>query len=132
MVKVSEIMAKNLITANRRDPIKMVVKKMEEHGLRCIPIVDGGKIVGLLSHGDIVRKIILEGMSDFSQTIAFMSTSFVTVTPDDDMEKVLKLMDEKHVRRVPVVEKGILVGLITQTDIIKYEACMKCDLRKEK
>ena len=122
MTKVSEIMAKSLVTANRRDPIKSVVLKMEKNHLRCIPIVDKSKLVGLVSHGDIVRKIILEGVSDFSQTISVMSVPSCTASPDDDVDNLIKIMKDQHLKRVPIVKDGKLVGLITQTDIVNYEA----------
>jgi len=121
-MKVKDIMTKNLITAGRSEIIREVVKKMFKYNLRALPVVDGQKLVGLISHEDIVKKIVLEKFSNFNRVIGIMATDTMTVDPDMDIKELIKLMEERKLKRVPVVKGGKLVGLVTQTDIIRYDA----------
>tara|TARA_Y100000034_G_C6885721_1_gene406672 strand:- start:1257 stop:1646 length:390 start_codon:yes stop_codon:yes gene_type:complete len=120
--KVADIMSKKLITANRREVIKNVVKKMLKRDLRCLPVVDGKRLVGLISCEDIVKKVIFEKFSDFSQVMGAMATETETVSSGTKIEDLIKLMKKDNLKRVPIVDNDKLVGIVTQTDIVKYEA----------
>ncbi|MAG47588.1 hypothetical protein CL617_03205 [archaeon] len=115
-------MSKKLITANRREVIKNVVKKMLKRDLRCLPVVDGKRLVGLISCEDIVKKVIFEKFSDFSQVMGAMATETETVSSGTKIEDLIKLMKKDNLKRVPIVDNDKLVGIVTQTDIVKYEA----------
>ncbi len=121
MVKAKDLMTKNVVTVSHRQTIKDVVQKMIDSDVRCMPVVNGKKFVGLISHGDLLKQIVLEGLSDFSQVVGLMKTNNICVEPNTDAKKLMETVSQYNLRRIPVVDKkNNLLGLITQTDIIKY------------
>lgn len=79
------------------------------------PIVDGGRLVGIVSRGDLLRD---SGPDD--AVLADRATrQVVTVGPDDSAQDALRVMVDEHVEHVPVVDDGMLVGICTRTDLLK-------------
>ena len=90
--------------------------KSEDTGV--VPIVDGGKVVGVITDRDIALRIVGEGGSPDSAVGQIASKQLVTVDPQQSLEEAARLMGEHQVRRLPVVEEdGRLVGILSQKDI---------------
>ena len=96
------------------------LKQMAEKNVGAMLVFVGDDLVGLISERDYSRKTILKGR--FSKQTAvreIMTTEMVTVHPDDDIEACMELFTDKHVRHLPVVEEGKVVGLVSIGDIVK-------------
>jgi CBS domain-containing protein len=96
------------------------LKQMAEKNVGAMLVFVGDDLVGLISERDYSRKTILKGK--FSKETAvkeIMSTEVVAVHPDDDIEECMELFTDKHVRHLPVVEEGKVVGLVSIGDIVK-------------
>jgi len=113
-----EIMTSNVKTANGAMTLREVARLMSEGDMGVMPVVDAGKLVGIVTDRDIVVRAIAEG-KDISTAIGeVMTTEIFSVKPDDFAFEAIRLMGDKQVRRIPVItENGELAGIIAMADI---------------
>lgn len=96
------------------------LERMAEHNIGALPVLDGGKLVGLVSERDYARKIILQGHnSRETQVGEIMSREVTCAAPEDEVQGCMAVMTKKHIRHLPVVERGKLVGLVSIGDLVK-------------
>jgi CBS domain-containing protein len=122
-VKVSKVMTKNLVTVYTDSTVEEVVKNMVDYDVECVPVVDAeGVLQGLITFRDIVMKVIYPlTKTRESKVEKIMSKSLVTCNPDYTVLDVVKIMKNKHLRRIPVVDaKNKLVGLVTDFDLALF------------
>ena len=94
---------------------------MLEMNVGALLVIDEGRFAGIFTERDYARKVILKGKASRETVVKeIMSEHPVTVTPDDTVEDCMKLMTQKYIRHLPVLEKGELVGLLSIGDIVKY------------
>ncbi len=85
-----------------------------------LPVVKDGKLIGMFSERDYARKVILMGKSSQTTTVKeLMSHPVFSVSPNDSIEACMKLMTEKRVRHLPVLQADQLVGLVSIGDLMK-------------
>lgn len=118
---VSNIMSTDVIVAEAKDSVQKIALLMRKHNIRGLPVVEGKKVVGILTDRDIVSKIVAENKSARDVTAGeIMSPKIITVSPDNSITHVAKVMYANNVGRIPVVDKkGALLGIVTETDITK-------------
>jgi CBS domain-containing protein len=95
------------------------LQRMAEKNVGALIVMEGERVVGLISERDYARKIILKGK--FSKDVAvseIMSTHVVTIGPGEDVERCMELMTERRIRHLPVFEDGRLIGVISIGDIV--------------
>lgn len=116
--KCREIMTSNVKTANPEMNLQEVAVLMREGDMGSLPIVADEKLVGIVTDRDIVVRAVAEN-KDFSTKIGdVMTTEIFSVKPDDFAFEAIRLMGDKQVRRIPVVnENGELAGIISMADI---------------
>lgn len=129
-IKVEDIMTKNVITIEMNKTVKDALKLMVSAGIRRLPIVnEKSEVSGIITSKDIVNifgshkifKVVTNGLIDsfLNKTIKeFGTTRIVTVNPEDDLSVAIKLMSKFNVSGLLVVTNNILVGIITERDII--------------
>jgi CBS domain-containing protein len=121
MPKVREVMTSNPETCSTDATVAEAAKAMAKHDVGPIPVVDGERIVGLLTDRDIVVRVVAEGLNPESTTVGEVASSDLsTVSPDEDLDQALRLLAERQVRRLPVVEGDRLVGILAQADIARH------------
>ena len=113
-----EIMTGNVKTANREMTLQEVAILMRDGDMGSLPIVEAGKLVGMVTDRDIVVRAIADA-KDFTTKIGdVMTTEIFSVKPSDFVFEAIRLMGDKQIRRVPVVEEsGELAGIISMADI---------------
>lgn len=117
-IKCREIMTSNVKTATRAMPLREVAMLMRDGDMGSIPVVEDGKLVGIVTDRDIVVRSIADGRPATSPVGDAMTTEIFAVRPDDFVFEAIRLMGDKQVRRVPVVdENGALAGIIAMADI---------------
>jgi CBS domain-containing protein len=117
-MRCREIMTKNVRTATRDMSLRDVAVLMRDGDMGAVPVVDDGKLTGIVTDRDIVVRCIAEGKDPSSTVGEAMTNELFTVTPDDFVFEAIRLMGDKQVRRVPVVgENGELAGIIAMADV---------------
>ena len=85
-----------------------------------LPVVQGDRLVGMVTDRDLVVRGIAEERDPTSTTVGDIASSdLVTVTPDTDLQEALELMARNQVRRLPVIENDRLVGIVAQADVAR-------------
>jgi CBS domain-containing protein len=116
--KVREVMTSAPQALRPDQPLTEAAKTMREQGIGSVLVLDEGTLKGLVTDRDIVVRGIAENKDPDSTPIAEVcSADLVTVTPEDDTDTVVQRMREAAVRRIPVVEKGRPVGMVSIGDL---------------
>lgn len=113
-----EIMTKNVRTATRDATLREVAVMMRDGDMGAVPVVDGGRLVGIVTDRDIVVRAIAHG-SDADKPIGeVMTDELFTVAADDFVFEAIRVMGDKQVRRIPVIDNdGRLAGIIAMADV---------------
>jgi CBS domain-containing protein len=127
---VREIMMGSPVTMKREDTLGLANDVISLGRIRHIPVVEDGRLVGLLSERDLMgaAATTIFGLKQRSKSALLksvlvkdvMKKRVVTVKPDTSIKETARLMKEKKIGCVPVVNEGNLVGLVTTTDILRY------------
>src|SRR5687767_14073264 len=117
-MKLGDIMTANPKVGRPDDAVHQVARMMRDEDVGSIPIVDGDRLVGIITDRDIAVKVVADGM-DPKQAIVrdFMSTDPVTGAPEMSDHEALMLMGREQIRRLPVVDRGRLVGIVALGDL---------------
>lgn len=120
-MKVREAMAKTVSTAHPDDTIGRVAQLMKQEDAGFIPVTEGRTLVGVVTDRDIVVRCLAEGHGDvINEPVEHaMTTKAVTISPDDDIQKAADLMGRAEVRRLAVVEDGMLVGVLSHGNLVQ-------------
>lgn len=117
-MRCREIMTSSVKTATRDMPLRDVAILMRDGDMGSIPVVEEGKLVGIVTDRDIVVRSIADGRGADSSVGEAMTSEIFSVRPDDFVFEAIRLMGDKQIRRVPVVnEDGELTGIIAMADI---------------
>lgn len=117
-MRCREIMTSAVTTAASDTPLRDVAVLMREGDMGAVPIVDDGKLVGIVTDRDIVVRAVAEGKDASTPVAEAMTSEIFSVRPDDFVFEAIRLMGDKQVRRIPVVtDSGELAGIISMADI---------------
>ena len=118
-VKIRKIMTANVVTIGPEKSISEAVKKMVERNVECLPIVKFGELQGLITFRDIIEKVVYaKRVPEKTKVRDVMAKKTITCSPDSTIIEVVKLMKNKKLRRIPVIDKDRrLVGIITNFDL---------------
>ncbi|MBB3826894.1 CBS domain-containing protein [Xanthomonas arboricola] len=96
------------------------IRLMAEKGIGAVLVMDGQRLVGIVSERDYARKVVLRDRSSSTTSVAeIMSTEVVTVSPSDSVERCMQLMTDGRFRHLPVVENGRVQGVVSIGDLVK-------------
>lgn len=113
-----EIMTANVITATPEMTLQSVAKLMRDSDIGSIPVVSDNKLVGIVTDRDIVVRAVADGRESSSAVRKVMTSEVFSVRENDFVFEAIRLMGEKQVRRVPIVnDAGGLAGIIAMADI---------------
>ena len=96
------------------------LKLMADRNVGAVLVMDGGRLMGILSERDYARKVILHGKTATDTAVGeIMTTKVVYVRPDQRTEECMALMTDKRVRHLPVMEEDRVIGVISIGDVVK-------------
>jgi len=122
-MRVKDVMAREPMMIEGNRTVKETAIAMDRSGHGCLLVTTGGRVVGIVTERDLVRRALTKGGAMSRSKIRnIMSAPLIVVDPDASIEQAAKVMAHHKVRRLPVVGKEGLTGLITMTDIAKYFA----------
>jgi CBS domain-containing protein len=115
-MQARDIMTANVISIRETTTLEDAARLLARNRISGIPIVDENQIlIGLISEHDMISR---QG-----QTVSdIMSRGVITVTPDTDVEQIQHLLTNQRIRRVPVVEHGRVVGIVSRSDLVRQMA----------
>lgn len=120
ILRVADIMSKDVVTATLDDTIFSVAQKMSELRVSCVVVTDQEQVVGILTEKDMLNSVALRDIEFRRLKVAErMSSPVDTIRADVSVFEADRMMDTLCIRRVPVLENGRLVGIVTQTDITR-------------
>jgi len=121
--KVKEIMTSDVITTTSDIDVVYAFEKLMKHKISSLPVVDGDKLVGIITATDVGHNLILDKYELGTSVDEIMIKSVSTVSPEDSLETAINIMKEGAssgiLNQLPVVEDGKLVGIISDGDIIQ-------------
>ena len=117
-MKLREIMTTDLCCASPSDSLAKVATDMKRHNVGVMPVCQNGNLLGLLTDRDIVIQCVASGNNPKDCKAGnFMTTELLTTSPDTDIVEAIHLMGREQVHRLPVLENGRLVGIVSLGDI---------------
>ncbi|WP_093803797.1 CBS domain-containing protein [Streptomyces sp. Wb2n-11] len=116
--QVREIMTSDPVTVGALTAVSEVAHRMREENIGAVLVAEGDRLRGLVTDRDLVVRVLAEGKDPGDTTVQeACSPDLVTVTPDDEVDRAIRLMREHSLRRLPVVEGDTAVGIVSLGDL---------------
>lgn len=110
-------------------PMLDALRMMDEQNIGALPVTEGTRLVGIVSERDYARKGVLQGRSSVATVVReFMTEPVLTVNTRQSIRECMSLMTDNHMRHLPVVEEGELIGLLSIGDLVKEAMAEQEDL----
>lgn len=124
-------MTYNLVKLNLTDDLTKAESLFKKNKIRHIPVVNGDKIVGMLSYTDLLKVSFVDGVDDDAESVdamvyntfkieQVMTKNLVTVAPSASVKRVAQILSEGDFHALPIVEDDKLIGIVTTTDLLKF------------
>jgi CBS domain-containing protein len=120
LIKVRDIMVSPVITVDANTSVEEVCKIMGEKHIGSVIVTESGKPAGIFTERDLLTKILAKDPNLLKGRVKdFMSSPLTVITPDFELREAARIMTQLKIRRLPVVQEGQLLGIVTSADIIK-------------
>src|SRR5690554_8235703 len=111
---------KQVHTVDADDTVLNALQVMADHNIGALPVTENGKVVGVVSERDYARKCVLKGRASVGTMVReIMSSPVITVNSKQSVSDCLSLITDRHLRHLPVLDEGELVGLVSIGDLVK-------------
>ena len=123
IISVSDIMSVNVKTVHPDATVIEVAQKMLKFDVGSIVVVDSSlRPVGIVTERDILRDVVIPRLPiDVVTALEIMTKPLISISPDMSVEQAAKLMSDKKIKKLPVVERKKLVGIVTSMDLVRTE-----------
>lgn len=118
-MRVKDVMSSNVECCSNQDSLQSVASKMETLNVGAIPVVNNGQVVGMITDRDLALRGISQGGNANASQV--MSNNIVTIDCNASLQEASNLMAQHQIRRLPVVENGNLVGILSLGDLAVHE-----------
>ena len=118
-------MVREVITVDENSTVKEAVDIMNEFQIGSLIVLERGKAMGIVTERDFLKRVIAEGKDVMTTKVKeIMTTPLVVVEPSTDLEEAVKLMFQSKIKKLEVVDANKLVGIVTLTDIARFQPQM--------
>lgn len=132
LLKLKAQHAQQVYTIAPNQTVLEALKVMAETNVGALPVVEGGRVVGIVSERDYARKMVLKGRSSAGTEVRkIMSSPVITVDSHQSVETCMSMMTDSHLRHLPVVEDGQLIGLLSIGDLVKESIAAQAELIRQ-
>jgi CBS domain-containing protein len=124
-LRVEDVMVKGVITIDEEMTVKEAAEVINKFEIGCLIAVAKGKAAGILTERDLLKRIVTEGKDAAEIHVKDVMTSpLVVAEPKMDLAEAVKLMFQMKIKKLPIVERTRLVGLVSLTDIARFQQQM--------
>jgi CBS domain-containing protein len=124
--KLRKIMTENVVTIKPNDTVKKAAQLMNLHGISSLVVVDSGKPVGMITERDMLDRVLNNSMvTKEAAVMNIMSKPVITASLNIRAGDAAKIMIEHNIKKLPVVENGRLVGIVSLTDLLRSEGVIQ-------
>jgi CBS domain-containing protein len=117
-VSIADVMSTRLVEAKPGESVREAVRRMSDAGVGSVAVCDGARLVGILTERDVLGLVAAGTDLDAALVGESMTEGVVTVSADDDILAAARLMGERHVRHLPVVQGENLLGIVGIRDVL--------------
>ena len=117
---ILQVHSADLYTTTTTETVRAAAVTLAEKRIGALPVVDGGKVVGIFSERDVIYGLAREGEAMLARTVGeVMTAPVISVTPDTAIMSALSLMTKRRIRHLPVVTDDQLIGFVSIGDLVK-------------
>jgi CBS domain-containing protein len=124
--RVSDILgdkSRDVLTIESDASVYDAVKRMVERNVGSLLVTVNGRIEGIVTERDYLRRVTLEGRNDRETLVAeIMSSPMIVVTPETSVDECMSIMTDHRIRHVPVVDDGEIVAVVSIGDVVKFKS----------
>jgi CBS domain-containing protein len=121
-LKVEDVMVREVVTIDENSTVREAAEVMNKFEIGCLIAVKKGKAIGIITERDLLKRVVAEAKNANKTKVKdVMSSPLVVVEPNMELEEAVKLMFQMKIKKLPVVEEKRLVGLVTLTDIARFQ-----------
>ncbi|AEV63844.1 CBS domain-containing protein [Pseudomonas ogarae] len=132
LLRIKDEKNQQVHTISPDDMVLQALMRMAEKNVGALLVVKNEEVLGIISERDYARKMVLRGRSSVGTKVSdIMVSPVITIDPHQNVETCLSIMTEKHLRHLPVVEDGKLVGLLSIGDLVKEAIAEQADLIRQ-
>jgi CBS domain-containing protein len=119
-LQIKDVMVTNLITIEAEETTKKAAELMDKHDIGCLIVVSYGNPIGIVTEQDMLKKVLLQRKDSGKTKVGHvMSAPLITAHPQTDIRDAVLLMNERRIKKLPVMEGGKLIGLVSLTDVMR-------------
>ena len=131
MLLVKDVMVTDVVTVGANVNVRRAVRVMNDFEIGCLIVVENGSVVGILTERDVLKRVVDEGRKPEETLVKdVMSKPLITISSEASLENAIELMFKHKIKKLPVVENGKLVGLVTFTDLVRAEPTLIQTIRR--
>ncbi|MEA3255347.1 MAG: CBS domain-containing protein [Candidatus Altiarchaeota archaeon] len=124
-LRVGDAMTKGVIYATPEDNIHRIAEIMKKNDIDSVIVMAEGKGVGIVTDTDIITKVVADGKTPSLISVSDIMTSpLITIPPSADIDDAARVMRDKNIRRLVVVQNNKIIGLLSEFDLVRVEPAM--------
>ena len=121
-IQMNKVMVNRVITTKKEATVEDAVKLMNKYEIGCLVVVENGRPIGIITERDLLKRVLAKSREPRNAKVTeIMSKPLISAAPNTEIEKATKLMYHKKIKKLPIVEKGKLIGLVTLSDILRIQ-----------
>jgi len=134
-------MVTNIITVEAGATARKAAELMNRHDIGCLIVVNEDKPIGIVTERDMIKRVLLQLRDPRRSRVSYiMSKPLIATSPDTDLRDAINLMNERRIKKLPVIDDERLLGLLSMTDIVRSLAyfehvvgslCARCQYGKQ-